>query len=67
MYETQLKCPYNGFKNCYRGGCVAWGEFQHPIKSGCYIRTCAIAFNGGVPINVQLTGKVETTEVNNRE
>ena len=46
-----MKCPYNGFKECYGKDCAAWKYVKDPVNQGYFMRVCAIAYNGGVPNN----------------
>ena len=40
-------CPYNGFKECDWEKCAARMLVKDIMNSGCLMRVCAIAYNGG--------------------
>lgn len=41
-------CPYNGFKECDWENCAARMYVKDPLSARCYLKVCAIAYNGGI-------------------
>ena len=54
-------CPYNGFKKCDWKECAARMYVQDPTEKHCYMKVCAIAYNGGTihPANEEKAGDTE--------